>query len=181
MASSLEKLKSTHEVDVRWRSFELRPAGAPPISPEYRERILATRPQLNIVARDHYGIELNPGPFGINSRYALIGAKFAEEHAKGEMYQDAVFRAYWQEGRDISDVRMLCEIATRIGLDEQAFLVALTDSDHDSQVQHDINAAHAYRISGVPAMIFAQRYLISGSQTYDALCEIIDQIQAGME
>lgn len=97
------------------------------------------------------------------------------------MYQDAVFRAYWQEGHDISDVHLLCEIATSIDLDEQSFLQALTDSDHDGQVQHDINAAHAYRISGVPAMIFAQRYLVSGSQTYDVLCEIIEQIQASME
>ena len=48
------------------------------MSPEYRARIEAARPQLYAMAREQYGLELNVGTFGINSQPALVGAKFAE-------------------------------------------------------------------------------------------------------
>ncbi|RIK48763.1 MAG: DsbA family oxidoreductase, partial [Chloroflexi bacterium] len=90
-------------MDVQWRSFELRPAGSPPMSPEYRERIAQGRPRLEAIAREQYGIELSQGPFGIDSRAALRGAKLAERAGLGKAYHAAVFHAYWVEGEDISD------------------------------------------------------------------------------
>ncbi|RMG70698.1 MAG: DsbA family oxidoreductase, partial [Chloroflexi bacterium] len=48
----MERLKQTHSVQIIWHSFELRPAGSPPISPEYMARIESLRPQMEKMARD---------------------------------------------------------------------------------------------------------------------------------
>ena len=72
-SSSLEKLESSHGVEVQWHSYQLRPKGSPPISPEYKARIDANKPRLYAMAREQYGLELKQGPFGIDSRPALIG------------------------------------------------------------------------------------------------------------
>ena len=165
-------------VEVHWRSFELRPKGAPPVPPEYRQRIEAMRPQLYAIARERYHRELNQGPFGIDSRPALIGAKYAEAQGKGAEYHDAVMRAYWQEARDIGDRAVLADIAAAVGLDRDEFLAALDDPAFDAQVQADIDLAYAYGLNGVPALVFDNRYLVSGAQPPDVLRRIVTQIAA---
>ena len=171
----MEKLKQSHNVSIQWRSYELRPAGGPPLSPEYRERILAARPQMIAMARERYGLEIDNGPFGINSRPALIGAKFAEEHGQGEAYHDAVFRAYWQEAQDISETAVLTQIAQSVDLQEDAFLAALDDLQYNNLVTTDVQQAFAYGLRGVPALVFNGKYLVSGAQPYEMLVQVAEK------
>jgi predicted DsbA family dithiol-disulfide isomerase len=176
----LERLKANHDVTVSWRSFELRPPGSPPIPPEYRQRIEQMRPQLEQVARERYGLTLNAGPFGLNSRPALIGAKFAEAQGVGEAYHDGVFRAYWQAARDIGATAVLTEIAVSIGLDAAAFVAALADPRWLTAVTDDVDLAHRMGLNGVPAMLFAGKYLVSGAQPYAALVRVLAQVEDEM-
>ncbi len=163
-------------MDVHWRSYELRPAGSPPIPPEYKARIEAGRPRLVAIARENYHREINQGPFGINSRLALTGAKYAEAAGAGPAYHDAVMRAYWQEARDIGDRDVLADIAVAVGLERDAYLAALDNPEYDAQVQADEDLAQAYRLNGVPALVFADKYLISGAQPADVLRRVLDQV-----
>ena len=165
-------------VEIHWRSFELRPKGSAPIPPEYRRRIEAMQPQLLAVARERYGREINQGPFGIDSRPALIGAKYAESQGAGAAYHAAVMAAYWQEARDIGDRAVLAEIAAAVSLDRDEFLAALDDPAFDAQVQADIDLAHAYGLNGVPALVFDNRYLVPGAQPPDVLRAVVAQIAA---
>ncbi|TMB78350.1 MAG: hypothetical protein E6J48_12490, partial [Chloroflexi bacterium] len=121
MASSLERLQKQYDVDIHWRSFELRPAGSPPISPQYRARIEASRPLLVKRARDEYGLELNVGPSGIDSRPALIAEKYAEAQGKGAAFHAALMQAYWQQARSIDDRAVLKEITEQVGLNTENF------------------------------------------------------------
>lgn len=177
MASSLEKLQASHGVTVQWHSFELRPKEAPPLPPEYKEKIMAGRPRLYAIAREQYGLELNQGPWGINSRPALIGAKVAEAQGVGPAYHDAVMRAYWLEAKSIEEVDVLADIAVAIGLDRAAFLAALSDPALEQEVFSDVSWAHTNGINGVPALVFQGKYLVSGAQPYDVLTRVVDQIR----
>lgn len=161
---------------VQWHSFELRPRSAPPISAEYRAKIEAGRPRLYAVARENYGLEMNPGPFGFDSRPALVGAKYAESQGVGPAYHAAVMKAYWQEAKAIDDLDVLTDIAAAIGLDRDAFRQALGDPEYDKQVQADVDQAYAYGINGVPGMVFVDKYLVSGAQPYEVLCQAVEQI-----
>jgi predicted DsbA family dithiol-disulfide isomerase len=126
-----------------------------------------------------YGLEINAGPFGIDSRPALIGAKYAEQQGGGDAYHKTVFRAYWQEAQSIDNVGVLSSIAESVGLSRGAFLAALKDDRYEDEVNIDIAQAYAYGLNGVPAMIFADKFLVSGAQPYDVLCQIVEKIQAG--
>ena len=143
---------------------------------EYRARIEASRPQLYAVARERYQREMNPGPFGIDSRAALIGEKYAESAGCGEAFHDGVMAAYWSHAHDISDRAVLAGIAAAAGVDRDAFLAALDDPAYDRMVQVDIDMAREYGLSGVPALIFNDRYLVSGAQPVEVLRQVVARI-----
>ena len=176
--TSLEKLESSHRVEVHWRSYELRPKGSPPMPAEYRQQIEANRPRLESIAREQFGLELHQGPFGIDSRPALAGAKYAEMQGAGRAYHHALMHAYWSEGQDIGDRAVLADLATGVGLDRDAYLAALDAPDYDEQVQADIEQAQQFGISSVPAMVFVDRYLVSGAQPYPVLVQATEQVQS---
>jgi predicted DsbA family dithiol-disulfide isomerase len=174
----LDRLQREEPITISWRSFELRPQGSPPMPPEYRARIEAARPQLYAMARNQYGLELNVGPFGIDSRPALVGAKFAEAEGRGEAYHRAVFGAYWQGAADIGDRDTLAQVAEESGLERAAFLAALHDPAHVLAVDADIAQAGAYGLSGVPALVFAGKYLVVGAQPFATLKQAVTQVRA---
>lgn len=148
------------------------------MSPDYRARIEAGRPRLLAIAKETYGLDLHQGPFGIDSRPALVGAKVAEAQGVGPAYHRAVMEAYWQAGKNIEDRTVLAGLAEEVGLARDEFLAALDDPAYDQQVQADIDMARQYGLNGVPAIIFDMRYLISGAQPYPVLVEAVEQIMA---
>ena len=173
----MEKLEKQYDLDIHWRSFELRPAGSPPIPPEYRKRIEASRPMMEKRAREQYGLEINAGPFGIDSRPALIADKYAESQGKGEAFHKAVMEAYWQQASSIDDSNVLKEIAKNVGLNTENFEAALADPTYDAEVSADIDLAREYRLDGVPALVFADKYLVMGAQPYDTLKQVLEKVQ----
>lgn len=172
----MEQLEEHYDVAITWHSFELHPAGSPPISPQYRERIIAGRPQLLRRAREQYGVEMNPGPLGANSRPALELEKYAETQGKSAAFHVAAMRAYWEQARDIGDQEVLREIAEQVGLNTKDFEQILASEAFDGQVSADVELAHEYGLTGVPALIFADRYLVMGAQPYPMLKQVVERV-----
>ena len=174
----MERLKQSHDITINWRSYELRPAGGPPITEAYKQRILSYRPRFNAIAQEQYGITVNPGPFGINSRPSQVGEKYAEAQGQGEAYHQNLMDAYWRDARDISDPDVLTDIAVQSGLEAEAYLAALEDEELDELVSADVQQAFQSGISGVPALVFDNKYLVSGAQPYDVLTRVVEEVAA---
>jgi predicted DsbA family dithiol-disulfide isomerase len=181
-ANALNLLKETHDVKVEWHSFELRPEGS--VIPDwYLERIQQSRPRIQEMMWDTFGIQLNIGPFGISTRKALIGGKVAAGQGKviEEGYHRAVLDAYWLEARDISDLSVLADIAEKAGMQPDAFLSALDDPAYDDEVSLDIELARRIGISGVPAHVFEKHYYLPGAQSLDVLKEVVEKVESERE
>jgi predicted DsbA family dithiol-disulfide isomerase len=174
----LDRLQQEHDITITWHAFELRPKGSPPMPAEYRARIEAGRPRLEAMARQQYGLEINSGPFGIDSRDALVGEKYAEARGLGTPYHDAVAAAYWQQAQSIDDRQLLAGLAESVGLDRAEFLAALDDPAYDLEVEQDVAFAHRNGMTGVPALVFAEKYLVMGAQPYAMLKQILQQCEA---
>lgn len=174
---SVEKLRETHDITVTWHSYELRPPGSPPMSAAKRAQIEQAWPRLQQMAREHYEVEINQGHFMVDSRPALIGAKFAEEQGQGNAYHQAVMSAYWEHARDIEDQAVLAEIAVTVGLDREAYLASLSQPDYEALVDTDILLATEMELNGVPALLFEHKYLIPGAQPYEELVKALAYVQ----
>ncbi len=145
---------------------------------EYKKRIEASRPRFNAVALQQYGLVINSGPSGQNSRPALVGAKYAEEAGRGEQYHARVLRAMWHDAARIDDLVMLSGLAVEAGLNQDEFMQALERVDLDELVTADVDQARDYGLNGVPAIVINNRYLISGAQPYEVIKEAVDKVRA---
>ena len=176
--ASLDQLAKMEEIEVTWKSFELRPNGAPPVPESYKERIAAAWPQTLQMAKDHFGVDMKTHRWGIDSRLALEGAKFAEEKGFGETYHEAMFSAHFVEDRDFGDLQILADLAQEVGLDRGDFVAAIENGTYAPQVDADVTQAHAYGINGVPGTIIQDKYMVSGAQPLEALQDIVRQVKA---
>lgn len=89
-----------------------------------------------------------------------------------------LFRAYFQQGRDIGDMATLLELAQSVGLDRN-LIARLLDSDADRALIATADRdARARGISGVPFFIVAQQYAVSGAQTVETWRNVIDEVGA---
>ena len=68
-----------------------------------------------------------PARFPVLTVLPLRAAFAAEKVGKLVPYTHAMFRAYWVEGRDLSDAAVVAEVATRAGLDGAALVAEAPD------------------------------------------------------
>ena len=88
----------------------------------------------------------------------------------------ALFRAYFQEGRDIGATGVLLDIAEACGLD-RAMIERLFASDADAD---DIRArdAHARErgVPGVPTFVIANQHVLQGAQPPELWAQVLDEL-----
>ena len=91
-----------------------------------------------------------------------------------------LFKAYFEEGRDIGDRDVLLEIADGVGLD-RSMIARLLDSDADAK---DIQARDAHArdrgVTGVPTFVVGNRHVVPGAQPPELWSQVINEL-AGSE
>jgi len=122
-------------------------------------------------------------PFGkrdmtYNSRLAQELGKLAESRGKGEAFHNAVFRAYFADGLNISDVNVLISIGETAGLSEPNMRMALADRSFKAAVDADWARAHQLGITAVPTFRM-NRQTIVGAQPYGILEKFLESQNIG--
>ncbi len=93
----------------------------------------------------------------------------------------ALFRAFFNEARDIGDVEVLIDIGTAIGLDPDLLQrLFASDADQGDLRDRDRNA-RAKGVSGVPCFIVANTHVLSGAQPKSLWLQAIDEISENMK
>ncbi len=91
---------------------------------------------------------------------------------------ERLFRAYFEEGRDIGVSAVLAAIARDAGMDGELVENLLAqDADRELVEQEDAQA-NRMGVSGVPTFIFANKYMISGAHDAETIAQIIDKAGA---
>ena len=88
---------------------------------------------------------------------------------------ERLFAAYFENGEDIGDVRILADIADVSGMDG-AQIADMLESDQDvGLVEREDQLAREMGVTGVPAMIFASKVAVSGAREPEVLTMVIDK------
>ena len=109
-----------------------------------------------------------------NSMDAHRLIRLATDFDKADAAVEALYAAYFVNGRNIGEVEVLAEIGTDIGLDAGTVLQYLAGNDGISAVFDDNARAHRLGINGVPAFVFGDSMVISGAQDHGVLARVLD-------
>ena len=100
--------------------------------------------------------------------------RFAGQCGRESETVEAIYRAYFQEGRDIGDLAVLIDIGRGLGLDG-GDLGAYLASDADIvQMLNDNARAHRLGVNGVPCIIIDGVYALAGAHEPDVQLRLID-------
>ncbi|HWK45744.1 MAG TPA: DsbA family oxidoreductase [Stellaceae bacterium] len=105
--------------------------------------------------------------------------RWAGYAARQDVAIDALFRAYFEDGRDIGQPTVLIDIATEIGFARTAAEAWLTGDADRLALKADDRAARQRGITGVPCYIVAGKYAISGAQEPEFFLPLLDLVTQG--
>jgi predicted DsbA family dithiol-disulfide isomerase len=131
-------------------AFELRPAGAPlPDADDAGLQDVWER-LVEPLARE-LDVMLRYPTLMTRTRKAHEAAAYARSEGALEVMHEAIYRAYWEDGRDIGRIDVLVEIGATVGLDRGGLRVALDIDQWTARVLEDQARAGQLGFHGVPA------------------------------
>jgi len=102
--------------------------------------------------------------------------RWAEAAGVQDEVVERLFIAYFENGEDIGDVRVLADIADLCGMDGVEVAQMLETDADAALVEREDQIAHEMGVTGVPAMIFGSKLAVSGARDADMLAVVIDRV-----
>lgn len=139
-------------------------------SPEGKERMAMMRQALV----DYGNAEDIPYRFDAithrpNSFDAHRLVRWAQGQGKGAAAKEALFRAYFNEARDIGDHAVLVDVARSIDLDPDIVADLLKSGADTDVVREEAEVFRQMGISGVPTYIANRRVAVQGAESAEKL------------
>jgi predicted DsbA family dithiol-disulfide isomerase len=177
------RLRRQHALHVEWLPFEvidyLPARGAMPQNPAFVRRAEA-RYATRVAAE--YGLPLHLRDRLLNSNLALCAVEYARAKESAEQQPGltdavhaALFTAYYQDGRDISDAEEVVAVCLATGTGP-GVAAALQDGRYRTAVAHSREQAHALGVVAVPTFV-AGDHAVVGIPSFDAFEALMKQAQ----
>lgn len=170
------------DAEVHWRAFQLNP-DLPPEGMD-RRRYLESKFGPGAIERVHARLDQVGREAGIDFQFERIQRSpntrdahrllwLAGAQGKQGKLKEALLNAYFIEGRDLGDRRILAEIGTAVGLetDVPSFLAG---EGGQREVEQDLATATHLQITGVPFFIFDGRIALAGAQPPEVFQQALD-------
>jgi predicted DsbA family dithiol-disulfide isomerase len=113
----------------------------------------------------------------VNTRMAHMLVAAASTVQRGSEMKAALFKAYFQDGRDIGDIETLVAIAGELGFEETAARDELTNDELRETVIGLEAHAQKVGVTGVPFFIVDGKLAVSGAQTADVWAQVFEQVR----
>lgn len=139
-------------LDVVWHAFELRPDPVPTLDPDGEYLHTVWNRSVYPMA-ERLGMRIKLPSVQPRSRNAFQAVAFARDAGRFDAMHLALFRGFFEQGRDIGDSAELLSLAAECRLDRDALQAALEDGRYVQQVLQDERQAQVLDITGVPLML----------------------------
>ena len=102
--------------------------------------------------------------------------RWAEVTGVQDEVVERLFIAYFENGEDIGDIRILSDIADLCGMDGVEVAQMLESVTDTALVEREDQIAHEMGVTGVPAMFFGGKLAVSGAREPEMLAMVIDRV-----
>ena len=187
LEAALAEFPHADQVTVEWRSFELDPTTPAQIGlsmDEVLERKYGMSPDEAATANR----QMTELAAGVGLEYHLdrvrIGNTFdahrllhlATHEGRGGELKERLLRAYFTEGRSVSDPAALTDLAAEVGLDRARVGAVLASDEYADEVRADEARAVELGSTGVPFFVLDGRFGVPGAQPPDVLLRLLHRV-----
>ncbi len=185
LTQALQATNTAHE--IHWHPFELNP-NMPAEGQNLREHIVEkygttkAQSEASRATMTELGLELG-FEFNFNDQMRMHNTfnlhqllHWADEQGQKSALKQALFSAHFTHGRNLSDNGVLADVAAEVGLERAEALAVLEDQRFANTVRSAEEGWVDKGISGVPAMIFNNRHLVTGAQGVENYTSILKQL-----
>lgn len=183
---ALEQFNHSSDIQIEWRSFQLNPGMETDPDASINEYLAESKgwsldqarqmnQRVTNMAKD-VGLTYDFDQAVVaNSFDAHRLIQFAKTVDKGNEAEEALFHAYFTDGKNIADYQTLADIASEIGLDADDTKAVLNSDQFANAVKHGIEIASGLDIQGVPFFLFNRKYAISGAQETEMFLKALNK------
>ena len=183
---ALEKFPHKDKVNVTWKSFELDPnltTNAEVSATEHlssakgisKEQAKGMQQHVANVAKE-VGLDFNSeNTIVANSLNAHRLIQLSKTKGLGNEVEEALFKAYFINGKNIDDKETLIETGVSIGLSENEVKEIFTSDVFVKEVRQDEMKAQSLGINGVPFFVLNNKYAVSGAQSPATFLDVLEQ------
>lgn len=186
LEKALENFLDRKNIDISYKAFELDPSASYETTTNTKERISGKygmsleKSQQMIDSISEYakrvGLDYNYGATRYTNTFdAHRIAKYSETKGKGLEMSEKLFHAYFTENKQMSDHKILTDIAIELGLDKLEVEDILKGKKFADDVRYDEYEASRLGIQAVPFFLINEKYSISGAQPSEVFEKTIEK------
>ncbi|SMP41554.1 Predicted dithiol-disulfide isomerase, DsbA family [Neorhodopirellula lusitana] len=186
LEKAIAAIDGQHDVNVHWHPFQLNPTMPKEgISrQEYRTRKFGSWERSLELDADVVAVGESEGirfDFDKTERtpntvdaHRLIG--LAEQHGCQDAIVEALFAAYFTQGKDIGNQQTLVDLVAEAGLDRKAADTMLNSDDAMDVILNGKEMSQQHGVTGVPFFIVNKRITLSGAQAPETFLNAFNQV-----
>lgn len=177
---ALENFSDKENVEIIYKSFELNPNASKVytgtiselISKDYgitieeaeenNKRLTAEAKELGLVYKLDKAIP-------VNTLYAHRLLQYSKEIGKEAEFVSVIFRTYFTDSKNISDIDTLVEISKEAGLKEEMVREILNSDKYTDKVHEDEKESGDIGVDVVPYFLINKKIAVAGAQSIEAI------------
>jgi len=181
-------LRPEVDVHVTWRPYQLDPtlpeggvdraAYMAKKFPDAARRREVSRMLVDLAAEDGITLNFDRIEKSPNTLAAHRLVRWAQAEGRQAEVLEGLFAAYFTDGKDIGDPEVLADIGAAAGMDRLRIFDRLARGEDLAVVGQEHQIARDAGVTGVPFMIFAQKFSVIGAEAPAKLVRAIDHALA---
>lgn len=184
--AALEQFQHKDEVKITWKSFQLDPTletrtdintidyfvETKGVSKEQARQMLGGATQMAKGVGLDFHLEKS---VLANSFKAHKVIQMAKSKDLGNEIEEALFKAHFEESKNIDDPEVLVQTASSVGLNGTEVREMLNSDAFEYEVKQDEMEARNIGVRGVPFFVFNDRYAVSGAQPTEVFLQTLEK------
>src|SRR5690606_24807119 len=182
--TALENFKHKDDLKISWKSFQLDPnlktdtsistidyfVENKGVDVEQAKQMLSGASQMGAEVGLTLDFEKSVLANSFNA-HRLI--QMAKSKGLGNEIEEALFKAHFEQGKNIDSQEELIVIGGSIGMDQNEIESMLKSEDFSYEVKQDELEARNIGVRGVPFFVFNDKFAVSGAQTPEVFLDTL--------
>ena len=187
LEKAISELGIQDKVEIEWQPFELNPtmpSAGQNLNEHMMEKYRMSPQQLkrtqqhmvNAAIDVDFDFNFDDKSLMVNTFEAHILLEYAKDFGKQTDLKMQLMKAYFSEGKNVSDKNVLKQALLDVGLNAEEALSKLKDEEAIKEVRSKQDYWKSLGISSVPTIVFNRKSAVTGAQPVDALKNVLSKL-----